>query len=962
MKLIPQTFDDLFRAAFGQEVTPFDYQAKLAGGDKGVACESKLISVPTGCGKTAAVVLAWLWNRVVLPSLNSQPRVTPKPGEGESSINSPAWPRRLVYCLPMRTLVEQTRDNVREWLRNLGDVEWDRSAGHAGKIGVHILMGGEERETNAWDLYPEHDAILIGTQDMLLSRALNRGYGMSRYRWPIHFGLLNNDALWVMDETQLMGPALWTSAQLDWMRQDRFPSLFPCPTWWMSATVGAAFLKTSDRERAEFPTPPSLVLGEEPNAAAQLGACRPCEMWTAPVRAKKSMAKSKEAAVESTSSEMEFASALGDSVVAEHQEGTLSLVVCNTVRTAQAVFASVHAASGGRIPCVLLTSRFRKKDRKDNVAALTDFEAKRKAKDAGVGAGLICLSTQVVEAGVDVSAIRLWSEMAPWSSLVQRLGRLNRDGRNNGDARALFFKPPIKEQKPKKGVKVGPYLAEAVAQGERILAALVKLTAAEPKLPSREALARLRDDKTIGTEIAAALQPVPEPYPRAMDIHGLFSTEPEVFGGFTDVSPFVRGSDDDADVTIYWRADNPKRSFATGELDGPPFDPEEGITVPVHRLRDFLGTRARANLWNEKTEIWEAMRGDDLCPGMVLMLRASTGGYDPKLGWTGNSRDKLTDLEPPGPFADKFAEDRFTQTGEWVELSTHLDAVRDAAEAIADQLSLAKPLRQALVTAAAYHDIGKALPRWQSELPQPPPGAEKLWAKAPLLLCVRPKDGAFKPSDIETLLREAGIVAAPAITPAINATENCHCWQVPTKTGTLTKRAWAEKRDAIPGIKRAWHLAFRPGLRHEAASALALWHRYFHKSADFPALAIYLAATHHGKVRTVLASREVDAPNVCGVIETTEPLNWDGGMPMDFACANDGRSGSFSEDGSSFTSDSPGWTSLVADLLGSEHLFGETWEPLAIRPADIHELGPFRLAYLEALITAADVAGSKVSP
>ena len=34
-------------------------------------------------------------------------------------------------------------------------------------------MGGEER-TN-WALWPEHDAVLIGTEDMLLSRALNRG-------------------------------------------------------------------------------------------------------------------------------------------------------------------------------------------------------------------------------------------------------------------------------------------------------------------------------------------------------------------------------------------------------------------------------------------------------------------------------------------------------------------------------------------------------------------------------------------------------------------------------------------------------------------------------------------------------------------------------------------------------------------------------------------------------------------
>jgi len=56
-------------------------------------------------------------------------------------------------------------------------------------------MGGEQTED--WDLQPESDAILVGTQDMLLSRLLNRGYGMSRYRWPMQFGLLGNDCLWV---------------------------------------------------------------------------------------------------------------------------------------------------------------------------------------------------------------------------------------------------------------------------------------------------------------------------------------------------------------------------------------------------------------------------------------------------------------------------------------------------------------------------------------------------------------------------------------------------------------------------------------------------------------------------------------------------------------------------------------------------------------------------------------------
>ena len=144
----------------------------------------------------------------------------------------------------MRTLVEQTRDNVRTWLSNLGDREWKGEGKHDGKIGLHILMGGEEKTDR--DLDPEHDAILIGTQDMLLSRALNRGYGMSRYRWPMHFGLLNNDALWVMDETQLMGVTVETSAQLDGFRSDpKWEPIGACPTRWMSADMRSAAIRCS---------------------------------------------------------------------------------------------------------------------------------------------------------------------------------------------------------------------------------------------------------------------------------------------------------------------------------------------------------------------------------------------------------------------------------------------------------------------------------------------------------------------------------------------------------------------------------------------------------------------------------------------------------------------------------------------------------------------------------------------
>ena len=141
-------------------------------------------------------------------------------------------------------------------------------------------MGGEDAA--GWDLHPERDAILVGTQDMPLSRALNRGYGMNRYRWPMHFGLLNNDCLWVMDEVQLMGSGLWTSAQLDWMRNDRFPSMKPCTTWWMSATIRPGFLDTLDRRNARLAEPTPVRLSSRDEAHAFLKAHRPTEVWKAP--------------------------------------------------------------------------------------------------------------------------------------------------------------------------------------------------------------------------------------------------------------------------------------------------------------------------------------------------------------------------------------------------------------------------------------------------------------------------------------------------------------------------------------------------------------------------------------------------------------------------------------------------------------------------------------------------------
>ena len=167
------SFADFFRAATAGP-DPYPYQVRFAE----APTLPHLLRAPTGAGKTAAAVLGWLWRLQ-----------NPEP--------FPNTPRRLVYCLPMRVLVEQSADESRKWI----DALVERGALKE-RIPVHVLMGGSD--SGAWHLHPEKPAILIGTQDMLLSRALDRGYAATRFHWPIDFGLLNNDCLWVFDEPQLM--------------------------------------------------------------------------------------------------------------------------------------------------------------------------------------------------------------------------------------------------------------------------------------------------------------------------------------------------------------------------------------------------------------------------------------------------------------------------------------------------------------------------------------------------------------------------------------------------------------------------------------------------------------------------------------------------------------------------------------------------------------------------------------
>ena len=149
-------FDRFFEHLVGANLPPHGWQTELA---ESAICANRMIRIPTGFGKTLGVLAAWAWHRI--------------------HRKDDAWPRRLVWCLPMRVLVEQTEQEVRRALRALDILREDGARDD--RVGVHLLMGGAD--SGEWHIYPEACAVLIGTQDMLLSRAMNRGYnGLSDAR------------------------------------------------------------------------------------------------------------------------------------------------------------------------------------------------------------------------------------------------------------------------------------------------------------------------------------------------------------------------------------------------------------------------------------------------------------------------------------------------------------------------------------------------------------------------------------------------------------------------------------------------------------------------------------------------------------------------------------------------------------------------------------------------------------
>ena len=130
------SYEAFFKSVTGSEnkegFQPFPFQVRFSKRHKN---QSIFCEIPTGLGKTYMVLLDWLWGR------KNKDEFTP---------------RRLIFVLPLRTLVEQVYADVEIALKK---------AKMTDRVSIYLLMGGAVELD--FDEDPTKECVLIGTLDQV---------------------------------------------------------------------------------------------------------------------------------------------------------------------------------------------------------------------------------------------------------------------------------------------------------------------------------------------------------------------------------------------------------------------------------------------------------------------------------------------------------------------------------------------------------------------------------------------------------------------------------------------------------------------------------------------------------------------------------------------------------------------------------------------------------------------------
>lgn len=467
------------------------------------------LDVPTGLGKTAVIAI-WLVARAA--------------GAGV--------PRRLIYVVDRRAVVDQATgvaEDLRRFVQNDREI---RAALHIdqGRALPISTLRGQFVDNREWLVDPSAPAIVLGTIDMVGSRLLFEGYGVSRRMRPYHAGLLGADSLIVLDEAHLVPPFERLVRTVEHERTARLGARAAVATAMvprfavlsLSATgrADARALTLSDKDRAH------------PIVARRLGATK--DLVLRPPVAPRDLAQRL----------AEEAWALADGA----GRPTRVIVFCDRRDDAHAVaeWLTKRAGKAASVDIELFVGARRVWERAEAATWLGE-----RGFLAGTAAAptrpAFLIATSAGEVGVDLDADHMVADLVAWERMVQRLGRVNR----RGEGAAHVFVIPVEHEDDALAarsaavtevIRTLPHMGvDTFDASPGAITALKTRAAADEAL--RELITRASTPDPLHPELTRPL------------VESWSMTSLEDHAGRPEVAPWLRGwvDDDGPRTTVVWR-------------------------------------------------------------------------------------------------------------------------------------------------------------------------------------------------------------------------------------------------------------------------------------------------------------------------------------------------------------------------------------------------------------------------
>ncbi len=527
-----------FRAYFDDLTghSPFPWQERvfvcMVAGDLPGACD-----IPTGLGKTSTMA-TWL---IAL-----------------ALADKAAWkriPRRLVYVVDRRAVVDQATaeaEKIRDRLEEHPELK-TRLGLENGKLPISTLRG-QFADNRDWLIDPSTPAIIVGTVDMVGSRLLFSGYGVSSKMRPYHAGFLGADTLVVLDEAHLVPPFERLLESID----DGTDSFGPrgVEDRKLIPPFRLLSLSATGRERRDEPSR-IIRLDEDDRQQAVV---------------KERLDASKRLTIDEPKADR--ASLVDDLAKKAWALGVESgsprrvLVYCDSRDVAVEVkhkidkrLAKTQFANEPRSELLVGERRVMEREALFNWLVTHGFASDQGR--AGPSADTVpppafLVATSAGEVGVDLDADDMVCDLVEWERMVQRFGRVNRRGKK--DSRIEVVVPPAKDRGPE---------ADRFAK----LAAAVALLEGDAS-PGRIDGLKLQGMHYETLRRATTAPPLRPALTRALvDAWSMTSLEMHA-GRPDDIQPWLRGWDEDPkpQATLVWRKYLPVR-----ERDGAPADRKRDV-------------------------------------------------------------------------------------------------------------------------------------------------------------------------------------------------------------------------------------------------------------------------------------------------------------------------------------------------------------------------------------------------